>query len=193
VIRTYDEAVYRALNYRRYLQKFKRDLGSKAANLCGVATMRGDLSAILCKRTYPGDGGHLVDLGFLSARLITNTGVGFLVDDWDDSTTDITTMTYHDSGTSSTAEAATDTDLITPAGPTTRATGTADQPASNQLRNIGTIAYTGTLGIVEHGLFSQAARGGGSVLWDRSIFSVINVVSGDSIQFTYTLTVTAGT
>lgn len=30
------------------------------------------------------------------------------------------------------------------------------------------------------------------VLWDHKVFAAINVVSGDSIQFTYTLTVTAG-
>lgn len=30
------------------------------------------------------------------------------------------------------------------------------------------------------------------VMWDHKVFSAINVVSGDSIQFTYTLTVTAG-
>lgn len=30
------------------------------------------------------------------------------------------------------------------------------------------------------------------VLWDHKVFSAINVVSGDSIQFTYTLTVTSG-
>lgn len=30
------------------------------------------------------------------------------------------------------------------------------------------------------------------ILWDRKVFSAINVVSGDSIQFTYTLTITSG-
>jgi hypothetical protein len=30
------------------------------------------------------------------------------------------------------------------------------------------------------------------VMWDHKVFSAINVVSGDSIQFTYTLTVTSG-
>lgn len=30
------------------------------------------------------------------------------------------------------------------------------------------------------------------VLWDRKVFAAINVVNGDSIQFTYTLTVTSG-
>ncbi|HYF28584.1 MAG TPA: hypothetical protein VD931_22785 [Baekduia sp.] len=30
------------------------------------------------------------------------------------------------------------------------------------------------------------------VLWDRKVFSAINVVNGDSIQFTYTLTISSG-
>lgn len=30
------------------------------------------------------------------------------------------------------------------------------------------------------------------VMWDHKVFSAINVVSGDSVQFTYTLTVTSG-
>jgi hypothetical protein len=41
--------------------------------------------------------------------------------------------------------------------------------------------------------FSQSATGGGT-LWDRSKFAAINVVgaSGDSIQFTYTATLSSG-
>jgi hypothetical protein len=31
------------------------------------------------------------------------------------------------------------------------------------------------------------------IMWDHKVFSAINVASGDSIQFTYTLTVTSGT
>jgi hypothetical protein len=55
---------------------------------------------------------------------------------------------------------------------------------------VGTISYSGTLAIVEHGLFDQAAQGG--TLWDRTVFATINVVSGDAIQFTYDCTLTAG-
>ena len=73
----------------------------------------------------------------------------------------------------------------------TRATGTRSQPAANQYRSVGTLTFDNTAAVTEHGLFSQAATGGGT-LWDRSVFSAINVVSGDSIQFTYTVTVSAG-
>jgi hypothetical protein len=45
--------------------------------------------------------------------------------------------------------------------------------------------------ITEHGIFSQAAVGGG-VLLDRSLFSAINLVSGDGLQTQYDLTFTSG-
>lgn len=133
----------------------------------------------------------MIDLGLLGKRVVTDTGVAALVNDWDDDSDDITLFNFHDSGTSSTAEAASDTNLIAEAGPTTRATGTKSQPSANIIRSVGTIAYTGTLAIVEHGLFSTAARTT-DLLWDRTVFSTINVVSGDSIQFTYDCTFTAG-
>jgi hypothetical protein len=59
------------------------------------------------------------------------------------------------------------------------------------LTSTATVSFDATAAITEHGLFSQAATGGGT-LWDRTVFSAINVVSGDSIQFAYSLTVSAG-
>jgi hypothetical protein len=47
-----------------------------------------------------------------------------------------------------------------------------------------------TLAITEHGLFSAAS--GTDELMDRTLFSAINVVSGDTITPTYNLTCTAG-
>lgn len=197
----FDGLMYRLRNWRAYADlatyrfrnwSAKRDylaqlVIAKIGGMFGLTSARGMLRATLIRAD-----GKRVNLGLLSARVITDVGVAFLVDDWDNDAQNITTMNFHDSGTGTAAEAAADTDLATPAGPTTRATGTKSQPAANQLRSIGTISYTGTLAITEHGLFSQAARGGSSVLWDRSVFSAINVVNGDSIQFTYTCTVTAG-
>lgn len=144
--------------------------------------------------------GRLEHLGLVCTKVITDAGVAFLVDDWDvntaSATNDITTLKYHGCGTGTTAEAAADTALVTESTTalnpdSTRATGTQSQPAANQLRSVGTVTFDGTAAITEHGLFSQAATGGGT-LWDRSLFSAINVVSGDSIQFTYTCTVSSG-
>lgn len=186
------ELEYRIRNLRAYYDRLKVGIGQGIAKRCNLLSIGSSLRGVLCQRVgdSPLNGGRMIDLGLLGCRVVTNAGVAFLVDDWDDDTTDITTMNFHDSGTGSTAEAAGDTALDTQAGPTTRATGTKSQPSANVLQSVGTIAYTGTLAIVEHGLFNQSAQGG--TLWDRTVFSAINVGNGDSIQFTYQCTLTAG-
>jgi hypothetical protein len=177
--------VYRLKNWRSELHMLLIRMGVAITHTFGLLSCYGTLYA----RVLHADG-SFTDYGAVGMRVVTDAGVAFLVDDWDDDTTDITTMNYHDSGTGGTAEAAGDTVLVTQAGPTTRATGTKSQPSANVLRSIGTIAYVSTLAITEHGLFNQAAQGG--TLWDRTLFSVINVINGDSIQFTYDCTLTAG-
>ena len=137
--------------------------------------------------------GQVLDLGVADRRLVTQNGVGFIIDDWDDDTTDITDMENHASGTGTTGAANTDTALETEATTITdRVDGTATQPAYNQLQSVGTQSYTGSGAITEHGLLSVLTEGSG-VLWDRHTFSAINVANGDSIQWTYTATINAET
>lgn len=124
--------------------------------------------------------------------LVVTGGVNFLATDMasGQASPRISAMNFHDSGTGTVAATSTDSGLGTQAGPSTRATGTQSNPVTNQYRTIGTINYVSTLAITEWGLFNQAAQGG--TMWDRRVFSAINVVSADSIQFTYTLTLNAG-
>lgn len=161
------------------------------SRMTGVVTVISELRAVLVKAD-----GTKVDYGVLSYRAVTDTGVAFIVDDWDNSATDITNLNYHGCGTGTNAENQTDSALQTESTTilnpdSTRATGTKSQPAANQLRSVGTLTFDGSGAITEHGLLSQAATGGG-VLWDRSVFAAINVAALDSIQFTYTCTLTAG-
>ena len=140
--------------------------------------------------------GMIEHLGLLSTKVITDAGVAFIVDDWDGSVTDISNFKYHGCGTGTNAEAAGDTALQTESTTalnpdSTRATGTQSQPSANQLRSVGTLTFDASAAVTEHGLLSQSATGGGT-LWDRSVFSAINVASGDSIQFTYTATLSSG-
>lgn len=140
--------------------------------------------------------GDVEHLGLLSTKVITDAGVAFLVDDWDNNVTDLTTMNFHGCGTGAAAENVTDTalgaEITTALNPdSTRATGTRSQPAANQYRSVGTVTFDASAAITEHGIFSQAATGGGT-LWDRSVFAPINVASGDSIQVTYTCTLSSG-
>jgi len=177
---------YQCTNYASLLRAIKAQMGANVAHICGAVTMLGELHAVLIRAD-----GTRIELGLLGKRVVTDAGVEHMVDDWDDGSGNISNFNFHDSGTSATAENQTDTNLIAEAGPTTRATGTKSQPAANQIRSVGTIAYTSTLAIVEHGLFSTAARTT-DLLWDRTVFSAINVENLDSIQYTYTLTITAG-
>jgi len=177
------EVGYRASNYAALFRAAKAQLGADLGNALGVLTMLGELRATLIHS----DGSHF-DLGVLGKRGVTDAGVAFLVDDWDGGANDFALMNQHDSGTGVVAEADADVALGTPAGPA-RVAGAKTQPAANQARSIATIAYTATLAITEHGIFSAAT---GVTLWDRTVFAAVNVVNGDSIQFTYTLTINAG-
>lgn len=176
---------YRIRNLRSEIHMWLIRLGMRISHMFGCMTTIGELSAILIRAD-----GSIVDYGIVGMRVVTDVGVAEMVDDWADGSGDISAFNYHDSGVGGTAENQTDTTLVTQAGPTTRATGTKSQPSANVIRSIGIIAYAGTLSITEHGLFNQAAQGG--ILWDRTLFSSIGVTSGDSIQFTYNCTMTAG-
>lgn len=167
--------------------KLVNAMASGFSKWTGVPTLTAELRGMLIKAD-----GTKIDYGVLSRRVVTDTGVAFLVDDWDDDTTDITIMNFHASGTDNTAENQTDSALGAEATTVTdRVAGTKSQPAANQLRSIGTQTFTGAGAIVEHGLHSVITESTG-VLWDRSVFTVINVANNDSIQWTYTCTITAG-
>ncbi len=104
------------------------------------------------------------------------------------STGQIANFSWHEMGTGGTAEAIGDTTLVTAVE--TRTDGTQVEGASaNIYRSVGTVTATATRAIVEHGLFDASTAGN---LMDRSVFTVINLSTDDAIQFTYELTVPAG-
>ncbi len=132
--------------------------------------------------------GEVVDLGLIATKLVTDAGVQYLVDALQSSTTDASLFKFHGSGTGTTAEAATDTALVTEVG--SRVTGSQGEGASaNIYQTVATISYTSPLTITEHGVFSASTAG---TLLDRSVFAAINVDNGDSIEFTYELTLPSG-
>lgn len=140
--------------------------------------------------------GERIPLGLASTKVVTDNGVAFIVDGFQNSV-ELEIMKYHGIGTTNTAENQTDSALVaeitTQYNPdNTRATGSLTEGATaNIFRTIGTITVDAAVAAVEHGVFSQAATGGG-VLLDRSIFTVVNLANGDSLQATYDLTLTAG-
>lgn len=139
--------------------------------------------------------GMAQDYGIVSCRVVTNVGVGFIVDAFQN-IVELELMKYHGIGTGTNAEAAGDTalqtELSTAYNPnSTRATGTQTENGSNVYRSVGTNAVDASVAITEHGLFSDPTPGSG-VLLDRSVFAAINLVSGNSLQSTWDMTLTAG-
>lgn len=140
--------------------------------------------------------GTVLDLGLAGLRVVTTAGVNFLVDALQ-GTVEPEILKYHGLGTGTTAEAVGDTALVTELTTeyetdNVRPTGTLAEGASaNIFRTVGTITVDATVAATEHGIFSQAAAGGGTLL-DRTVFTVVNLASGDSLQATYELTLTAG-
>ena len=149
-----------------------------------IPTIHGKLSAIVIKKD-----GSRVDYGAISYRLVTDAFVEFVVDQLQTETSIFGDFLHHDSGVGTTGAAVGDTDIET-TDAESRATGSQTEGASaNIYKSVGTIAYTSGLAITEHGLFNAAT---GVTLMDRHTFAAINVVNGDSIEFTYELTVSSG-
>lgn len=143
--------------------------------------------------------GDRIDLGLASLRLVTTAGVVYICADMASGANDINLFRYHGIGTNSTAEAVGDTALgaesTTALNPdSTRATGSQAQGTSGNhatYTTVGTLTADASIAATEHGIFTQAATGGGTLL-DRSVFSVVNLASGDSLQATYVYTANSG-
>jgi hypothetical protein len=185
---TAEEARYRLRNLPHLLRGAFRLV---MAWVCGIPHFYGTVQA----RVLRADG-TILDLGVISLRVVTTAGVNFLVDALQ-GIVEPEILKYHGVGTGATAEASADTALVTESTTalnpdSTRATGSlAEGGSANVFRSVGTVTFDNSAAITEHGLFSQAATGGGTLL-DRSVFSAINVIALDSIQFTYDLTLTPG-
>lgn len=139
--------------------------------------------------------GEWINYGWVGYRVVTTAGVNAIASSF------ITPASpgnfyYHGIGHTNTAENVADTTLAAeettaynPDG--TRATGTHVQGGSaNIYRTVGTNTVDGSVACVEHGVFTQATSGG--TLLDRTVFTVVNLASGDGLQSTYEITFTAG-
>lgn len=147
------------------------------------------------ERSRHGRPGGVERHGIVSRKVITDTGVAFLVDAWQNSV-EMENMKFHGLGTATTAEAASQTALTTELTTqyqtdNTRATGTTTENAANVFRSVATNTLDAGATIQEHGVFSQAATGGG-VMWDRSLTGAQTLSASDSLQTTYDCTVSSG-
>lgn len=146
-------------------------------------------------RHFDAEGRLVHDYGVVSRHLVTTAGVNFIVDAFQNSV-ELEIMRYHGIGTTNTAEAVGDTALAAElttqySTDNTRATGTQTENGANVFRTVGTNQVDAGVTIVEHGIFSQAATGGGTLL-DRSVFTGVALTSGESLESTYDITFTSG-
>jgi hypothetical protein len=155
-----------------------------------VVVYRGPLTAVRGAR--PGD---REIVGVTSRKLITDTGVAFLVDAWQNSV-ELEIMKFHALGTGTNAEAAGNTalqtELTTQYNPdNTRATGTLTESAANIFQTVGVNTLDGAATVQEHMILSVATVGSG-VGWDRSLTGGQALSASDSLQSTYSMTATSG-
>lgn len=171
-----------------------------AARLAGAPTQYGVVSGVVFRDCEYDQYGFIksfrekLNYGVLSFRVVTTVGVNYIVDAFQNSV-ELENMKYHGFGTGGAAEAAANTALTTEltteyATDSQRPTGSTTEGASENIyRTVGTLSPDASCAITEHGIFSANANG---VMLDRSLFSAINLISGDSLQVTYDLTFTAG-
>jgi len=153
------------------------------ATVFNIPTFYGRLYVTLRKAN-----GQIVEYGLVSVRVVTTAFVEFMVDQLQAETSVWGDFKYHDSGVGVTGAAVGNTDIETTDGES-RVAGTQVENAANIYESVGTIAYSTTKAITEHGLFNASSAG---TLLDRHTFSAINVENGDSIEYTYRLSVVAG-
>jgi hypothetical protein len=181
---------WRAGNRRRIIKELLRLQGAKAL---GIPHFFGTLWL-----TFIDAEGRRLDLGCAGLRVVTTAGCNKIVAvmNGSDASTAVN-FKSHGLGTGSTAEASSDaalvTELTTQYNPdSTRATGTQTTGGSaNVYRTVGTVTVDGSATVQEHGVFSQAAVGSGTLL-DRTLFTSVGMSSGDGLQLTYDFTQVAG-
>jgi hypothetical protein len=176
-------------NFPGFVQALKIKHGARwASKLVQCLTVHGELRIVQFQdrgKATP----RVVDLGLVGAMVVTNAGVTFLRDDFNNGGQEISNMNFHEIGTGTNAEAVGDVALQTPSG-LARVAGTRTVPAANQFRSEATTTNTGgALAITEHGLFSASTAG---TLWDRTQFAAVNLATNDSLLTQYTLTINAG-
>jgi len=181
---------WRKRNRMNFARRFKRVTMARAL---GIPTFYGALYLEVIRKSN----GQRIPYGLASVAVVTTVGVNFIVDAFQN-LTELENMKFHGFGTGGTAEAVGNTALVTElttqyVTDNTRPTGSQTENGANVYRTVATLDPDADVAITEHGIFDQAATGGG-VLLDRSLFSVINLVgaTGDTLQATYDFTVTSG-
>jgi len=177
---------YRTMNWENIYRGYKK---AKMAYDNNIPTFFGMLWGTVVRD------GETVDLGIISMRVVTDAGVAAIATGLNGNAS-AGNFNFHGLGIGTGAESAANTalgsELTTAyAVDSTRPAGTKSNPSANVFRTVATNTLDGSAAVTEHGIFTQAAIAGGTLL-DRSVFSAINLSSGDSLETTYDLTLNSG-
>lgn len=128
--------------------------------------------------------GKVIDERKVLNKKVTTAFVNDIVDNLITETSAFGDYKYHDSGTGTNAESPSDTALQTPCGEARDAGTQVEGAQTYEYKSVATHTYAGSFAITEHGLFNASSAG---TLMDRTVFSAINVVASDKIEFTFTI------
>lgn len=136
---------------------------------------------------FTGEIGWLENVGLVSEGKVTTAFRNFLTAQLASDTTAMGDFKFHEVGTDNTAEANSQTALITTTG-IARVSGT-QVDGTGTYTSVATVTADTSETWQEHGLFNASS---GVTLMDRSLISpTVAVVASDTVQFTYVLTMNA--
>lgn len=157
------------------------------ANAMGITALKSELSLI-----HTLANGKRIDYGIVSRRLVTDVFVEEMVDQLQTESSTWGDYKWHESGTGTTNPAVGDTGIETTAPNSAPVAGSQTEGATAEIyKSVGTCSYTGADAVTEHVLSNVETTAQG-ITMDRHEFAVITTASGDSIEFTYQLTVSSG-
>lgn len=134
---------------------------------------------------FTGEMGWLENVGLVSLDKVTTAFRDFEIDQLISESSVYGDFKFHEVGTSSTAEANSQTALVATTG-IARATGTQVEASSSVYRSVATITADTTETWEEHGIFNASTSG---TMLDRSLpTSPPAVIASDTVQYTYELT-----
>ena len=128
--------------------------------------------------------GKVIGERHVKNKKVTTAFVNFIVAQLQTETSVFGDFKWHDSGTGTNAESAADTALQTTCAETRLAGTQAEGAETYEYKSVVTHTYAGGFAITEHGLLNVITAG---TLMDRTVFSAINVVASDKIEFTFTI------
>lgn len=138
---------------------------------------------------FTGEYGWLENCGRVSRGKVTTAFRDFNATNFVTDSTTFGDFKFQRPGTGSTAEANTDTTLVTDTG--LEATGNQTNPTASTYQSVATVTADTTETWAEHQIRNATGATGGTML-DRSLISpTVAVVNLDTVQFTYVLTCNA--